>query len=279
MSRVIRRFSRPGRQRGTLLRVEAHPDRQQGERGAAPEESIAGRLDPADGDARDVVLAVGEQDDGRPDRVGGEVLGRLLHRGDVVRVDADLLRQAGVEALAVRACDRAQAAGELGDRLRAVQEVQVGAARVVDRLRRELDDARRRVARDKVRRGRRDAIGDRLESRRELVAVRLVVEDRRGEVEDEDDLGLVGAAARAVGTRPTPESRTPMASAVTMRAAGPRRFKVILVCSGTKVGLWSAPTPPPSIYGIAVKVTFACHPGSDDADDPWDPDQSRRRSS
>ena len=112
MSRVIRRFSSPAVERGPLLRIEAHPDRQQRERGAAAEESIAGGLDLADRDALDVVLAVGEQDDGRPDRVGGQVLGGLLHRGDVVRVDADLLRQGRVEALAVRARDRAQAAGE-----------------------------------------------------------------------------------------------------------------------------------------------------------------------
>ena len=102
------------------------------------------------------------------------------------------LVRAGFEPLSVRRRDGAETVGEPADGLGAVQEVQVDAAGGVDRLRRELDDARRRVALDEVGRCLVDAARDPLERAREAVAVGLVLEDRRREVEDEDDVGAVG---------------------------------------------------------------------------------------
>ena len=90
------------------------PSRPAGSRTATgPEQAVERGTDPADRDARDVVLAVGEHDSGRALRVGGKVLRRRLDRRDVVRVDADLLGQGRVEALAVGGGQAPQAVREL----------------------------------------------------------------------------------------------------------------------------------------------------------------------
>ena len=189
----------PGLERRPVLGGEAHPDRQQRERRALPEQPVLRDLDLAAGNAPDVVLAVREQDQHRPFGVGREVLRGLLHRRHVVGVDADLLAERRVEALAIGGGHGAQAAGQPGDGLRAVEHVQVGAARVVPRLAGELDEAERRVAGDQVRRGLVDPVRDALERRREPVAGRGVLQDRGREVEDEHDVGLV--RARGEGSR------------------------------------------------------------------------------
>ena len=216
----------PGLERGAVLRREAHPDRQDGDRRAAPEQSIDGRLDPAGGDARDVVLAVGEHDQGRALGVGGEVLGGLLHRRDVVGVDADLLGQGLVEALAVGGGEAPQAVRELADGDRVVEQLQVGAARVIGGPRRELDHAHGRVAGDQVGGGLVDACRHALERGGESVAVRLVAEDRGRVVEDRSRRRTCRApAARVVVVRPPLNSRDP--TTITRAARMARRRRLI----------------------------------------------------
>ena len=95
-----------------------------------PEQSIPSRLDLAERHALDVVLAVREQDHGGSDGVGRQVLGGLLHRRDVVRIDADLLGQRRVEPLPVRRRHGCAGSRRTWRRFGAVQEVQVDAARV-----------------------------------------------------------------------------------------------------------------------------------------------------
>ena len=82
----------------------------------------------------------------------------LRHRRDVVRVDADELRECGRETLAVRAGDGSKAGGKAGDGLRAVEQLQVDAARVVASSSGELDDRDRGVAADEI--GRDDRLVD-----------------------------------------------------------------------------------------------------------------------
>jgi hypothetical protein len=79
----------------------------------------------------------------------------------------------------------------MGDGRGAVEELQVGAARVSRRPGGELDDRDGRVAGDEVGRDLVDAGGDPLERGAEPVAVRRVLQDRRREVEDEDDVGAI----------------------------------------------------------------------------------------
>ena len=78
MSVMIRIRFEAGLEGGAVLGREPHPDRQDRERRAVPEQPIDGRLHPAGGDALDVVLAVGEQDQRRPDGIGRQVRGRPL---------------------------------------------------------------------------------------------------------------------------------------------------------------------------------------------------------
>ena len=205
MSRVIRILRSPASSAPRSFGSRPIPTGSSANGVRVAEQPVAGGLDLADRHALDVVLAVGEQDHRGADGVGGQVLGGLLHGRDVVRVDADLLLEGRVEALPVRRGDGAQAVGELGDGLRAVQEMQVDAARGVDGLAGELDDARRRVAGDEVGRRLVDTVRPCDSSARgEPVAVGLVQEDRRREVEHEHDLGAVGrggAGGRGEGRR------------------------------------------------------------------------------
>ena len=187
----------PGLERAALRSLEAHPDGQECDRRAGPEQSIANDLHLADRYALDVVLAVGEQDQRRSDRVRWKVLGSLLHRRDVVRVDPDLPREGGIETLSVRARHGSQTVGEAGDGLRITEELQVRAALVVDRLRGELDDRHGGVARDEVRRCLVDASRDPLEGGTEASPVRRVLEDRGRKVEDEHDRGPIRCRHRA----------------------------------------------------------------------------------
>ena len=73
--------------------------------------------------------------------------------------------------------------------LLALEELQVDTAREVGRFRRELDDRDPGVTGGEVGRRRVDAIRDPLEGGPEPVAVRLVPQDRRREVQDEDHVG------------------------------------------------------------------------------------------
>ena len=105
---------------------------------------------------------------------------------------------AAPSALPIGGGDRAEAVGELADRCRAVERLQVDAARVVGGFGGELDDrhAWRRRRRGRLT-SRRRASAIRSSAAREAVPVGRVLEDRRREVEDEDDLGRVRLAGRA----------------------------------------------------------------------------------
>ena len=96
------------------------------------------------------MTAVGEQDHGGSLGIGGEMRGALLHRLDVVRIDADGVLELGIQALAIGRADGPQAVSERRDCLRVVQQLQVGAALDVPRFRRELDERDRGVARDEI---------------------------------------------------------------------------------------------------------------------------------
>jgi hypothetical protein len=154
--------------------------------------------------SRAVVFAVSEQDHRRPDRVERQVLCRLFHRRDIVRVDADALGERWSEPLPVRGAERSEAVGEVGDGRRTAQEFQVRAALVPGGLRCELDESHRGITRDEVRGRLVDAIRHPLEGRGESVAVRLVLEDRCRIVEDDHDVRAVrglGHGARHQATR------------------------------------------------------------------------------
>ena len=79
------------------LWIEAHADREQRERRPRAEELVPRRLHLTCGNAADIVLAVREEDQRRSLGGGWEMNRRLLHRGDVVRVETDGLCSAGVE--------------------------------------------------------------------------------------------------------------------------------------------------------------------------------------
>jgi len=89
-------------ERRPVLRVEPHADRQQRERRSIAKELVPDHRDLARWNALDVVPAVREQDHHGPNGVGREVLRCLLHRRDVVRVDADLRGQGRIQPFAVR---------------------------------------------------------------------------------------------------------------------------------------------------------------------------------
>ena len=91
----------------------------------------------------------------------------------------------------------------MGHGRRIAQEPQVGATGIVGRLRGELDDRHGRVAGHEVRGCLVDAVRDLLQGRAEPIAVGLVAQDRRREVEDEHDLRAVGRRLRAHGGHAT----------------------------------------------------------------------------
>ena len=235
MSRVIFSRSSPASSAGRFFGLQAHPDRQQRERRPSAEQPVMADLDLAERHALDVVRAVREQDHDRPDRVAREVLCGLLHRGHVVGVDTDGLAQRGVQALPVGRRDGAQTRGQRGDRLGAVEHVQVDAAGVVDRLARELDDAEARVAGDQVGAGLVDAIGDPFQGGPELVPGCCVLQDRGGEVQYQGDIGSVRGGQSGGATPPI----NPVATATATMAL--RRMALTLSrCPGwsASVGRW-----------------------------------------
>ena len=149
-----------GHERLAPRRLEAHADRQQCERRTGTEELIASNDDLAGGDAGDVVLAVGEQDHGRPGGPARQVLVGLLHRSHVVRVDADRLGELGRQTRPIGGGDGPEAVGKAGDGVGAVEEPEVDAVWDVDRSRGELDDRDLGVTDDEGVRRRVDASGD-----------------------------------------------------------------------------------------------------------------------
>ena len=99
MPLMICRRARPVCEGLAVLRLEAHPHGQEREGRAVAEETLLRLRHLADRDALDVVFPIGEQDHRRSDRVGRQVLGRLLHGGDVVGIDADLAGECGSRPL------------------------------------------------------------------------------------------------------------------------------------------------------------------------------------
>ena len=187
---MTRRFSRPAVSAPRSFGSRPMPTGRRANDGRLAEQLISRRDHLASRHALDIVAAIGEQDQRGPFRVGGEVLGRLLHRGDVVRVGAD---RAVDRSFSIRAGHRAEAIRKDRDIRGAAQELEVPAAAHIDRMGREFDQCDRGVAPDEVRRSLVDAVRDALERGSEPVAVRLVVQDRRREIEDEGDVRLVGA--------------------------------------------------------------------------------------
>ena len=202
-----------------IPRVQAHADGQQRERRAIAEQPLVRLGDLAVRHAGDVMTAIGEQDHGGSNGIRGEMRGALLHGLDVVRVDADGVLELGVQALAIRRADGPQAVGERCDCLRVVQQLQVGAALDVPRLRRELDERDRGVAFDEIGRKCVDAVGHPFEGTREARPVPGVVEDGRREVEDQRRRRSCRAPSRRqmpLRAPPDPRSRPEMAMAMAM---------------------------------------------------------------
>jgi hypothetical protein len=116
------------------------------------------------------------------------VSGRLFHRCDVVRVVADRPRQRQPTAHPIRLGDVAQAVRQLADGLFVLAQLEARAVRHVAGTSRELDDRHDRVAGHEARGRDLDAGGKVIDRVGECRSGRLVVQDRAGEVEHEDDV-------------------------------------------------------------------------------------------
>ena len=175
-----------------IPRVQAHADGQQRDWRAIVEQPPVRAADVAVRYALDVMTAVGEQDHRWSLGIGGEMRGTLFHGLDVVRVDADGVLELGIQALAIGGADGPQAVSERRDCLGVVQQLQVGAALDILRLRRELDERDGGIAGHEICGKGVDPVGHPFEGTREARPVAGVVEDGRREVEAQDDVGAVG---------------------------------------------------------------------------------------
>ena len=216
MSRTTRRSSRPAVSSSRSPAARPMPTGSSANRRAIAKEPVECLGNLTARHAGDVMTAVREQDHGGSLGVVGEMRCALFHRFDVVRVDADGVLEVGAQAPAIGRADGPQAVSEGRDGLRVVQQMQVRATLDIPRFRRELDKRDRGVARDEIGGQCIDPVGHPLERTREARAVPGVVEDRRREVEAEDDVGAVGRcfSSRSRGTPPDARSRPAMAMAM-----------------------------------------------------------------
>ena len=110
-----RKVLEPGLQLASPLGIEPHADGEERERGPVPNSRWASGARRRQA-CPDVVLAVGEEHDGRSGRVCRQVGRRLIHRLHVVRVGADLADDRRIGAPPVLPGRQAEAVRELLDR-------------------------------------------------------------------------------------------------------------------------------------------------------------------
>ena len=178
----------PGLQLAAPVGIEPHADGQEGERGPVAEQSLRLGEHGGGGRARDVVLAVGEEHDGRSRRVRRQIGRGLLHRLHVVRVAADLADDGRIGAPAVLPGREAEAVRELLDRGRIRVEREVLAPGKAGGSTGERDERDDGVPVHEVVAGHLDPVGDVVERVRELRAIGLVAQDGAREVERDDDV-------------------------------------------------------------------------------------------
>ncbi len=178
--------------------------------------------------------------------VGGEVLGSLLHRRDVVRVDADLLDQFRVEPLPVcrpRRCAGSRrtcrpSPGCSGDAGRRSPGCRSPSPRIGPWLA-VVSPATRSAEVSSTR----AAIRSRAVAKRSRLALSFRIDAEKSSTRTTSDLS--GVAARAVVVRAPPDSRAPTTIATTMRLTGPRRFIPSLLSRRSESGVTCGVVPDP----------------------------------